>query len=130
VLCRLANGLPFILLQAVYDQLRGAKNALRKLMGKRVGSACLLLPPLLPLLQMVAACPATPASAGPPLLANLQPCLLTQACMQRHTAEDLGHFQGLLEKIDAARTDGVFCGDLEASLPAAAADSCHCRCWC
>jgi hypothetical protein len=36
--------------------------------------------------------------------------------MQRHTAEDLRHFQGLLEKIDAARTDGVFCGNLEARL--------------
>lgn len=34
---------------------------------------------------------------------------------QHHTAEDLRHYQQLLERIDGARVDGVFCGNLEAS---------------
>ena len=37
--------------------------------------------------------------------------------MQVHTAEDLRHYQQLLEKIDAARVDGVFCGNLEVCGP-------------
>ncbi|PSC69848.1 hypothetical protein C2E20_6606 [Micractinium conductrix] len=32
---------------------------------------------------------------------------------RRHTAEDLRHWQAVLEKIDAERVDGVFCGNLE-----------------
>jgi hypothetical protein len=72
-------------LQAVYDQLRGTKNALRKLTGKRVGSACLLpsFPaassaplPLLRLLQL--GLPALlPAGHLP---AKLWPHQLTLAC--------------------------------------------------
>ncbi|KAL4418732.1 hypothetical protein ABPG77_001789 [Micractinium sp. CCAP 211/92] len=53
----------------VYDRLRAAKNALRKLMGKR-----------------------------------------------HHTVEDLQHWQGVLEGIDAERVDGVFCGNLEEGI--------------
>lgn len=56
-------------MKEVYDQLRGAKNALRKLLGKR-----------------------------------------------HHTGEDLRHYQQLLERIDGARVEGVFCGNLEKGI--------------
>ncbi len=38
--------------------------------------------------------------------------------LQHHTAEDLRHYQQQLERIDGARVDGVFCGNLEVGLPA------------
>ena len=52
----------------------------------------------------------------PPLLGLPLQCVPRDAlASQHHTAEDLRHFQTLLEKIDASRQEGVFCGNLEAS---------------
>jgi hypothetical protein len=82
-------------LQAVYDQLRSTKNALRKLLGKRVSSARSRRQPG----QALNAHSQPPAAVPCPE----QRCGVAATPMQHHTAEDLRHYQALLEKIDGER---------------------------
>lgn len=121
----------------MYDRLRAAKNALRKLMGKRVSG--------LPHGAVRVSCkqgkarsawehgardgqnqpPGLRARYGASGLANpTRPAhrpahrFANRPTNQHHTVEDLQHWQGVLERIDAERVDGVFCGNLEARPPA------------